>query len=414
MSLCRFYPAPSDRMAIIWSLMPLQNAVVLEYGPAGTTHFGGGLYSSFGISLGHSLFTTHISEDDVIMGDVSRLENAIREIDEAYHPEIIFVVAAAVIAVIGTDIAGVCRYMQDEVNARLISFEEGGFRGDYTYGLRAVYRMLAREVVKSVPRQEKTYNILGASAGSFRIRSDVWEIQNLMQEAFGWTCGCTLGLECRVSDVECMGSAALNLVLRCEAEEAARMLQDRCGTPYHYGAPYGYAGTLAWLEEIAAIIGQEIHPALRERLQEKQMRLTPMGGPAGMGMMGSRRFTASIQGDYDTLLGVRQVMKELEITVERMICSHSLKAIEQPDKAVCYFAKERERLREMKNLRGQWCLGSDEMLHCCGEDNAVTLISAPFHSVTQHATHLPFMGEKGMDALVEEKERVEDTLDDRG
>lgn len=42
MSLCRFYPPASDRMAIIWSLMPIQNAIVLEYGPAGTTHFGGG------------------------------------------------------------------------------------------------------------------------------------------------------------------------------------------------------------------------------------------------------------------------------------------------------------------------------------------------------------------------------------
>ena len=165
-------------MAIIWSLMPIKNAVVLEYGPAGTTHFGGGLYSSLGIELGKTLFTTHISEDDVIMGD--GLENAIREIDEAYRPEIIFVVAAAVIAVIGTDIAGICQYMQDEVSARMISFEEGGFRGDYTYGLRSVYRMLANEVIPPAPKQEKTYNILGASAGSFRIRSDVWEIQNLI------------------------------------------------------------------------------------------------------------------------------------------------------------------------------------------------------------------------------------------
>ena len=98
MSLCRFYPPASDRMAIIWSLMPIQNAIVLEYGPAGTTHFGGGLYSSLGIRLSQSLFTTHISEDDVIMGDVTRLEKAIVEIDETYAPKVIFVVASSVIA----------------------------------------------------------------------------------------------------------------------------------------------------------------------------------------------------------------------------------------------------------------------------------------------------------------------------
>ena len=58
MSLCRFYPPASDRMAIIWSLMPIQNAIVLEYGPAGTTHFGGGLYSSLDLA---SLFLQLIS-----------------------------------------------------------------------------------------------------------------------------------------------------------------------------------------------------------------------------------------------------------------------------------------------------------------------------------------------------------------
>lgn len=403
MSLCRFYPAPSDRMAIIWSLMPIKDAVVLEYGPAGTTHFGGGLYSSLGLELGKTLFTTHISEDDVIMGDVSRLENAIREIDEAYHPKIIFVVAAAVIAVIGTDIAGVCQYMQDEVNARLISFEEGGFRGDYTYGLRSVYRMLAREVVKPAPKKEKTYNILGASAGSFRIRSDVWEIQNLMREAFGWECGCTLGLECHVQDIEAIGGGTLNLVLRSEAVEAAGIVERECGTPWYYGAPYGYTGTLKWLEDIAKIIGAEINPALVKRLQDKTLRLTPMGGPMGMGMMGRTKPKASIQGDYDTLLGFRQAMLEMDLQVENLICSHSLKAVENPDPKVQFLSKEKDRINLFKNLKGQWCLGSDEMGRFCQVDDYFTQISAPFNSKFQRASHLPFMGEKGMDYLVELK-----------
>lgn len=412
MSLCRFYPAPSDRMAIIWSLMPIGNAVVLEYGPAGTTHFGGGLYSSLGLELGKSLFTTHISEDDVIMGDVSRLENAILELDEAYHPEIIFVVAAAVIAVIGTDIAGVCHYMQDKVNARLISFEEGGFRGDYTCGLRSVYRMLADEVVRPAVLKEKTYNILGASAGSYRVRSDVWEIQNLMREAFGYECGCVMGLECDVRDIEAMGGAELNLVLRNEAVEAAGILREKCGTPYVYGTPYGYSGTLAWLEEIAAILGKEIHPVLVERLKKKIMRLTPMGGPMGMGMMGQKKQKAAVQGDYDTILGFRNALSEMNIETETMVCSHSLKAIGNADASVRYIAKEKERLDLFKTLRGQWCLGSDEIMQFCGKENYATLISAPFVSKTQRAAHLPFMGEKGMDVLMELKEEFLDRFED--
>lgn len=411
MSLCRYYPAPSDRMAIIWSLMPIGNAVVLEYGPAGTTHFGGGLYSSLGLELGRSLFTTHISEDDVVMGDVSRLENAILEIDEAYHPEIIFVVAAAVIAVIGTDIAGVCHYMQEKVNARLISFEEGGFRGDYTYGLRSVYRMLAREVVKPCDKKPKIYNILGASAGSFRIRSDVWEIQNLMREAFGYECGCVMGLECDVSELRDMGGAEINLVLRAEAVEAAEILKEKCGTPYVYDSPYGYGGTLDWLGKISETIGYEINPKLAARLKEKIRRLSPMGGPMGMGMMGTVKRKASLQGDYDTLLGFRRALEELNIDVENAVCSHSLRAIENSDECIRFIPKEKERIELWKSISGQWCLGSDEMGLFCKQANYFTLISAPFNSKLQHAAHMPFMGEKGMDYLVELKGEVEDRFE---
>ena len=403
MSLCRFYPSPSDRMAIIWSLMPIKNAVVLEYGPAGTTHFGGGLYSSLGLDLDKSLFTTHISEDDVIMGDVSRLENAILEIDKAYQPEIIFVVASAVIAVIGTDIEGVCQYMQEKVNARLISFEEGGFRGDYTYGLRSVYRMLAREVAEpvSAAKKEKTYNILGASAGSYRIWSDVWEIQELMREAFGYECSLTLGLKCRMEDIQNAGSAVLNLVIRNEALEAAKILQEKCGTDYLYGAPYGYKGTLKWLQEIAAIIDEEINPALVERLQEKSMELVPMGGP--MAMIRRAKPKASIQGDYDTILGFTRALEEMDIEVINKVCGHSLKVIHSTDEEIRFYAKEKERIQLFKSLEGQWCLGSDEMQRYCQEKDYFTTISAPFVSKLQMASHLPFMGEKGMDYLVEQK-----------
>lgn len=411
MSLCRFYPSPSDRMAIIWSLMPIRDAVVLEYGPAGTTHFGGGLYSSLGIDLNKSLFTTHISEDDVVMGDVSRLEQAILEIDAAYHPKIIFVVAAAVIAVIGTDIEGVCQYMQEKVQARLISFEEGGFRGDYTYGLKSVYRMLVREVVKKTDKKEKTYNILGASAGSFRVRSDVWEIQNLMREAFGYECGYVMGLEGNVEDIESAGGAAINLVIRNEALEAAEQMKENCDVDYIYGAPYGYAGTLQWLEQIASVIGVSVNQELVARLKEKIRLITPMGGPPMMALMQRIPAKATIQGDYDTLLGFRAALAELSVTAENLVCSHSIKGIANCDAAVKYYAKEKERIALFRSIEEQWCLGSDEMERYCSEKDYFTTISAPFISKRQVGTHLPFMGEKGMDYLRELKSEFFDKFD---
>ena len=404
MSLCRFYPPASDRMAIIWSLMPVKDAIVLEYGPAGTTHFGGGLYSSLGISLHQSLFTTHISEDDVIMGDVTRLEN---EIDETYAPKVIFVVASAVVAVIGTDIRGVCRYMQEKVNAKLVAFEDGGFRGDYTYGLRAVYKLLAEQIAKDIDnsdlKEEKTYQIIGASAGSYRIRSDVWELQQLMSEAFGWKCRMVMGLETDVKHLETAGAAGLNLVIRQEALAAGTILNERFGTPFVYGAPYGYQGTLNWLQQISEVIGEPINEELLARIGDKQADMMPMGG-GPMASMRRKPAQASIQADYDTLLGLAGAMQELDIEPVHLICSHSLKAVESPDARVTYYAKEKERLDLYQTLHGHWVLGDSVMESCVPEDTYFTCVSFPFAGKPQIAHHFPFMGEKGMDFLRECKE----------
>lgn len=403
MSLCRMFPPFSDRMAIIWTLMSIGNAVVLEYGPAGTTHFGAGMYSSLGLDISGSIFTTHISEDDVVMGDVSRLENAILEIDEAYHPNVIFVVASAVIAVIGTDIEGVCQYMQEKVSARLISFEEGGFRGDYTYGLRSAYKMLAKELVESndTPRK-KTFSILGASVGSYRMRSDVREINELMKEAFGFENIYTMGTECDVDDVIASGNATLNLVIRNEALPAADIIRKKFGVPYVYGAPYGYRGTLEWLERISEEIGEEINPKLRERLEEKIDAITPIGG-GPMAMMRRKPSKACVQADYDVLLGMRQVLQELFFTEVKLLCSHSVKAVQNADPDVVYYEKERDRIQQFRECTETWCLGSDEMKKFMNENNYFTHLSAPFITIKQVAHHLPFMGEKGMDRFLEQK-----------
>ena len=43
MSLTRFLPLPSDRMGILWSLLNIEDSVIVEYGPAGTTHYSMGI-----------------------------------------------------------------------------------------------------------------------------------------------------------------------------------------------------------------------------------------------------------------------------------------------------------------------------------------------------------------------------------
>ena len=400
MSVVRFLPTPSDRMGIIWSLLAVQGAIVLEYGPAGTTHYSMGLYGGLGLRFQNRMFTTHMSEDDVVMGDVTRLEDAIVELDESYAPKVIFVVASSVTAVIGTDIKGVCRYMQNEVKAKLVAFEQGGFRGDYSIGLAETYKLLVRNLPKKDVAQEAgVYNIIGASAWRYRMASDIWEVKSLLDEALGLSCNACLCCDTSVEELEDMGLAQVNIVLGNEGLAAAKYLQEKFGTPYVYAVPYGYNGTLSFLAQVGEAVGREPDSMVLLRLQTKEKSLSRLSLFTMMGNNKPKK--AVVKGDYDLVQGVSAFLEQGGITVLHKMCAHSLKAIAEPAADVEAYAEESDWLQVIRGLQDTLILADDVALLQADADNTKVLISAPFIN-SAVATHMPFMGEKGADFLLEQ------------
>mgnify|MGYP000945865660 FL=1 len=400
MSLVRFLPTPSDRMGIIWSLLAVQGAIVLEYGPAGTTHYSMGLYGGLGLRFQNRMFTTHMSEDDVVMGDVTRLEDAIVELDKSYAPKVIFVVASSVTAVIGTDIKGVCRYMQNEVKAKLVAFEQGGFRGDYSIGLAETYKLLVRNLPKKDVAQEAgVYNIIGASAWRYRMASDILEVKSLLDEALGLSCNACLCCDTSVEELEDMGLAQVNIVLGNEGLAAAKYLQEKFGTPYVYAVPYGYNGTLSFLAQVGEAVGREPDSMVLLRLQTKEKSLSKISLFTMMGNNKPKK--AVVKSDYDLVQGVSAFLEQGGITVLHKMCAHSLKAIAEPAADVEAYAEESDWLQVIRGLQDTLILADDVALLQADADNMKVLISAPFMN-SAVATHMPFMGEKGADFLLEQ------------
>lgn len=400
MSLVRFLPTPSDRMGIIWSLLAVQGAIVLEYGPAGTTHYSMGLYGGLGLRFQNRLFTTHMSEDDVVMGDVTRLEEALVELDKNYAPKVIFVVASSVTAVIGTDIKGVCRYMQNEVKAKLVAFEQGGFRGDYSVGLAETYKLLVRNLPQKGVAQEKgLYNIIGASAWRYRMASDIWEVKSLLSEALGLSCNACLCCDTSVEELQALGKAQVNIVLGNEGLTAAKLLEEKFGTPYVYAAPYGYSGTATFLESVGEAVGEVPSPLVLMRLRMKEKGMSMLSMFAMMG--GGKKKQAVVKGDYDLVQGVSAFLEQAGISVVHKMCAHSLKAIAEPAADVEAYAEEGEWLQLIRGLHATLIFADDVALTQADASNMKVLISAPFMNGVV-ATHLPFMGEKGADFLLEQ------------
>lgn len=196
-----------------------------------------------------------------------------------------------------------------------------------------------------------------------------------------------------------MGLAQVNIVLGNEGLAAAKYLQEKFGTPYVYAVPYGYNGTLSFLAQVGEAVGKEPDAMVLMRIRMKEKSLSRLSLFTMMGNNKPRM--AVVKGDYDMMQGVSAFLEQGGITVLHKMCAHSLKAIAEPAADVEAYAEESDWLQVIRGLHDTLILADDVALLQAEADNTKVLISAPFMN-SAVATHLPFMGEKGADFLLEQ------------
>lgn len=345
MSLTRFLPTPSDRMGILWTLLQIRDAVILEYGTAGTTAYAKKTFGMMGMNTDR-LFATGLDENCVVMGDTSALEAKIRELDRKYRPQTLFVMASSVSSVTGADVAGVCSYMQDEVSAKLVVFEQGGFGGDFSLGIKSCYTKLATELAKENFEREDSYNILGISAMSKSARGDVALINKLMRDNFGLKPHTVLCFETELEKISSMSKARLNLVLSYEALDTAKLLEARFGTPYVYALPIGRDGTDMWLGEIARVLGADFRPQIAEK-------------PSKTGQ------NVLIYAGYDKAIALKTELRKLGYEQIETICTHKIK--KHGD--IIFIKKEREKIELFRSAKNTLIFADSTFLNLANSSN---------------------------------------------
>lgn len=257
MGLHKFKPPMSGRMGTLRALASIRDAALIEYGCMGHMLYGRVFLHQASIAEGCKLYSTHINESDIAMGDIGRLQRAVAEILRRDSPKIIFLLPSAVPTVIGTDLPAICKELQPEYpNVRLLPFGYGGFD---VYGYRGVQEalsLLAEALPAGIEKtSEPTFNIIGSCADMFRFQADAHELIRIMEGAFGMRALCVMTSDTAVEDIEHMGGAHINLIIRREGTPAAEHLNKRFGTPYLLGRPYGIEGTACWIKEIAEVSG---------------------------------------------------------------------------------------------------------------------------------------------------------------
>ena len=120
-------------------LYPIADALHLIHGPIGcaayTWDIRGALSS--GPELHRMSFSTDLREKDVIFGGEKKLEAALDELIDRYHPKAAFVYSTCIVGIIGDDVAAVCRKLEKQKGIPVLPVHSEGFKGTKKDGYKA-------------------------------------------------------------------------------------------------------------------------------------------------------------------------------------------------------------------------------------------------------------------------------------
>ncbi len=252
MRLYRGFPTPSDRMGALWALSGVEDAFIIEFGPAGTTHFAIEGFMQFDCDMHGHTYTTHMDESDITFGEETRLVNAVKEIDAKYKPKYIFLSGSSISAIIGIDLTSVIFGLQEEVQAKLIALPDCDFTSSHRKGIANITKLLVKEVVQPAKETKPlTYNLMGLNVCDYNWRSDHQEIKRMLAERLNLNLITSFTMDTTIEAVETSAQAAVNVVLHPSVEPAAKLMKKKYGVPYVMGRPYGLEQTEQLLEDLA-------------------------------------------------------------------------------------------------------------------------------------------------------------------
>ena len=361
------------------------------------------------------IFISGLTDIDAIMGNDEKFLQDIEEAEKELKPKFIALASSPIPFMNGTDFQGLARALTARTGIPAFSVPTSGMH-DYVYGAGLALAEIAGHFTgaaektgrcseaptgsaeRSTEKRSRKLNLLGATPLDFGPQSAVDAMKKRLKN-YGWEILSTWAMGDTLEALSRAGEAAVNLVVSSVGIPAANVLKEKFGTPYVYAVPYGYSGTVSFLEQVGAAVGKVPEPMVLMHIKMKEKGMSMLSMFAMMG--GSKPRQAAVKGDYDLVQGVGAFLEQAGISVTHKMCAHSLKAITEPAADVEAYAEEGEWLQKIRELRDTLLFADDVALTQADASNMKVLISAPFMNGVV-ATHLPFMGEKGADFLLEQ------------
>lgn len=150
------HPRPSPIAASLYTLRDLNADVIILHGPHGCCFRTGRLLENDGVRV----VTTAMSENDFIFGASDKLEEALREVEELFHPQLVGVVGTCASMIIGEDLREAVNNANIPATVLTVESHGGLSEGDNTEGAIAVLEAAQREGVISSEETERQSRML--------------------------------------------------------------------------------------------------------------------------------------------------------------------------------------------------------------------------------------------------------------
>ncbi|MFD2233170.1 nitrogenase component 1 [Phaeospirillum tilakii] len=298
----------------------VRDAVLIQHSPIGCGT-GQVIYNSIyrnGLALrglpvtNLHLISTNLGERDMVFGGAAKLERTIRDAWERHHPKAIFIASSCATAIIGDDIESVAGQLETELGIPVIPLHCEGFRSKHwSTGFDATQHGILRQLVRKDPekKQEDLVNVINLWG------SDVF---SPMLAELGLRVNYVVDLA-TVEDLAQMSEAAATVgFCYTLSSYMAAALEQEYGVPeVKAPQPYGFAGTDAWLREIARVTHRE--GRAEEYIAREHQRVRPRLEELRALLKGKKGYVSTGSAYSHGLIGV---LRELGIEVDGSLVFH--------------------------------------------------------------------------------------------
>lgn len=259
-----------------------------------------GLYSRNQEITDVNYINTNITEEATVFGGKARLREGVREAYKRFNPEVIFVTTSCVSGIIGEDISGILKELENEIPVPLVPVHCEGFRSKlWASGFDAAFHAVLSYIVK--PAQKKQPDLVNVinfvGLGRAQVERLLTKIGLRPQFIIQFT---------SVEQLRTLSETAATLSF-CGTlgTYLGTGLEEHFGVPYIKSLqPHGISGTDSWLRELGRVLGKENEverviaeekAAIAAELEELRQKLKGKRVAIGMGPSFAQNFARLLQ-----------------------------------------------------------------------------------------------------------------------